>query len=254
MSLPPCVDDPYLFGQIAAANSLSDIYAMGGQPLTALSIIGFPIEELDGAIMEQILRGGMDTLAEARCALLGGHSINDTEIKCGFAVTGLIDPARIIERGRARPGDVLVLTKPLGTGVIGFAAQLGRVSAASLEEAGRFMATLNRDAAELMLEHEVHACTDVTGFGLAGHLAEMARGSGVSAEIDLAALPVLAAAAECLEEGIFFRRNREESGILDGLDPRRRGLPGAKPVDPLRSPDLGGAARRPGRGTGAPVR
>ena len=224
----PCVDDPWLFGQIAAANSLSDVYAMGGRPLTALSIIGFPIEELDGAVMQAILAGGMAKLAEAGCALLGGHSINDEEVKCGFAVTGLIDPARVIQRDRARVGDALVLTKPLGTGVISFAAQLGRVSPAGLEEVGRFMATLNKDAAELMLEHDAHACTDVTGFGLAGHLLEMARGSAVSVELDLAALPVLAAAAECLSHEIFsgaVERNEEYSmgwvRVADGVSDER---------------------------------
>jgi selenide, water dikinase len=199
----PCVDDPYLFGQIAAANSLSDVYAMGGRPVTALSIVGFPIETLDGAILESLLRGGMDTLREADCALIGGHSINDEEIKCGFAVTGLIDITRTVERDRAQPGDVLVLTKPLGTGVISFAAQLGLVDEETLAEAGRWMALLNKDAAELMVEYGAHACTDVTGFGLAGHLVAMAQGSGVLAEIDLAALPVLATAAEGLEKGVY---------------------------------------------------
>ena len=176
----PCVDDPFLFGQIAAANSLSDIYAMGGTPLTALSIVGFPIDKLDGGIMEAMLRGGMEKLREAGCALLGGHSINDEEIKCGFAVTGVIDPARVVARDRARAGDVLVLTKPLGTGMIAFAAQLGLVSEACLAEAGASMSTLNRDAAELMALHGAHACTDVTGFGLAGHLVAMLRRSGLN--------------------------------------------------------------------------
>ena len=199
----PCVDDPYLFGQIAAANSLSDVYAMGGRPVTALSIVGFPIETLDGAILESLLRGGMDTLREGDCALIGGHSINDEEIKCGFAVTGLIDITRTVERDRAQPGDVLVLTKPLGTGVISFAAQLGLVDEAVLAEAGRWMALLNKDAAELMVEYGAHACTDVTGFGLAGHLVAMAQGSGVLAEVDLSALPVFATAAEGLEKGVY---------------------------------------------------
>jgi len=210
----PCVDDPYLFGQIAAANSLSDLYAMGARPLTALSIIGFPIERLDASIMQAILAGGMAKLEEAGCALLGGHSINDEEIKCGFAVTGLIAPGAAVERGRARVGDALVLTKPLGTGIVSFGAQIGRVGAAALAEAGRVMATLNKDAARLMVEHEAHACTDITGFGLAGHLVEMTRTSGVAAEIDLSALPVLAAAGQCLRAGIFsgaVERNQEYS-------------------------------------------
>ncbi len=208
----PCVDDPYLFGQIAAANSLSDIYAMGGRPLTALSIIGFPIDELDGAIMEAILRGGLRKLEEAGCALLGGHSLHDAEIKCGFAVTGLIDPRRVIQRDRARPGDVLVLTKPLGTGIVSFAAQLGRADADSIEAIGASMATLNKDAAELMLKFESHACTDITGFGLAGHLVQMVRGSGLRAEIDLSRVPVFAAVQSCIEQDVLpgaIERNQD---------------------------------------------
>ncbi len=207
----PCVDDPYLFGQIAAANSVSDVYAMGGRPVTALSIVGFPIEILDDTILEAILRGGMDKLNEADCALIGGHSINDEEIKFGFAVTGLIETtpdllsggSKAVLRDRAQPGDLLVLTKPLGTGVIAFAAQLGLVDEETLAEAGRWMAALNREAAALMVRHGAHACTDVTGFGLAGHLVAMARGSGVLAEIDLSRTPVFAAAAEGLARGVY---------------------------------------------------
>lgn len=208
----PCVDDAYLFGQIAAANSVSDVYAMGGRPITALSIACFPIDELDGAMMREMLRGGIDKLNEAGCCLIGGHSVNDPEPKLGFAVTGVIDPQRVVERGTARVGDVLVLTKPLGTGMVSFGGQLGRVSAAALEEAGKAMATLNKDAAELMGEHGAHACTDVTGFGLAGHLVELARTSGVSVELDLSGLPVFAAVEHCLAEEILsgaIEKNQE---------------------------------------------
>lgn len=204
----PCVDDPYLFGQIAAANSLSDVYAMGGLPLTALSIVGFPIDELDGSIMEAMLRGGMEKLAEARCALLGGHSINDPEIKCGFAITGLIDTDRVVARDRAQPGDALVLTKPLGTGLAAYAAQLARCAPEDVLRVGNAMATLNKDAAELMCRYQAHACTDVTGFGLAGHLVSMARGSGVIAEVDMARLPVYGIAVACLREEVY-------SGAID---------------------------------------
>jgi selenide, water dikinase len=199
----PCVDDAYLFGQIAAANSVSDVYAMGARPLSALSIIGFPIDSLDGSIMEDLLRGGIDKLNEADCPVIGGHSINDEEIKCGFAITGLIETAKTIIRDNAQPGDVLVLTKPLGTGMIAFAAQLGLIEAACLEETGRWMAELNRDAAELMVTHNANACTDVTGYGLAGHLVAMARGAQVNAEIDLSALPVFAMVPECIEKEVF---------------------------------------------------
>ena len=208
----PCVDDPYLFGQIAAANSVSDVYAMGGRPVSALSVVGFPIEDLDAAILRDILRGGIDKLAEADCPVIGGHSINDAEVKCGFAVTGLIHPSRVVERGRGAPGDLLVLTKPLGTGMIAFGVQIGRIEPACLEEAGASMATLNRDASELMLDFGAHACTDVTGFGLAGHLVEMVRAGGVSAEIELGSLPVFAAAQACIDNEILpggIERNQE---------------------------------------------
>ena len=210
----PCVDDAYLFGQIAAANSVSDVYAMGGRPVTALSIIGFPIDELDGSIMEAMLRGGMDKLEEAGCSLIGGHSINDEEVKFGFAVTGLIDAENTVERGKACPGDVLVLTKPLGTGMVSFGAQIGRISQECLDEVGASMAGLNKDAAELMVKYEANACTDITGYGLAGHLVEMVRGSRVAAEIDMSCLPVFAAVDACLENDILpgaIERNQEYS-------------------------------------------
>ena len=210
----PNVDDPYLFGQIAAANSVSDIYAMGGKPLTALSIIGFPIETLDGKIMEEILRGGIDKLAEAGCVVIGGHSINDEEIKFGFAVTGLIDENKAIIRGNAKVGDSLIITKPLGTGMLSFAAQIGRINNEVQSEVGRWMAELNKDAAELMVEMKANACTDITGFGLMGHLVEMVRSSGVNAEIDISKLPVFGAVEYCIENEILsgaIERNQEYS-------------------------------------------
>jgi len=208
----PCVDDAYTFGQIAAANSVSDVYAMGGKPFSALSIIGFPIDDLDGSIMEELLRGGIDKLAEADCSLIGGHSINDKEVKLGFAVNGLINPEKIVARDCAQPGDQLVLTKPLGMGMISFAAQIDRVEPEWMEEVGKAMATLNRDAAELMLDHGAHACTDITGYGLAGHLVEMVRRGGVTAEIDFAGLPIFAATQVCLREEMLsgaIERNQE---------------------------------------------
>lgn len=232
----PCVDDARLFGRIAAANALSDCYAMGARPLTALSIVCFPIDTLDGETMRQMLLGGMEKLEEAGCALIGGHSVNDEEVKCGFAITGLLESGTAVERGRARAGDTLVLTKPLGTGILSFAAQIGRLSPEWQAEMGRHMETLNRDAAELMVEHGAHACTDVTGFGLAGHLIEMARGSGVRAEVSLASVPVFAPVVECLREGVFagaveknmeyamawVRRGGDEGDEegQDGKDPR----------------------------------
>lgn len=213
----PSVDDPYLFGQIAAANSVSDVYAMGGRPITALSIIGFPIGTVPDEVMRAILRGGIDKLAEAGVPVLGGHSIKDSEIKAGFAVTGLVHPERILTNAGAQPGDRLILTKPLGTGILAFAAQLGRAPEGSLEAAGRWMATLNRGAAERMLEYQPHACTDITGFGLLGHLGAMAAASGVDLEIIGDRLPLLPGVWECATNGIVpgaAERNREASAHL----------------------------------------
>jgi selenide,water dikinase len=208
----PCVDDPYQFGKIAACNSLSDIYAMGGTPLTALSIIGYPIHTLSDEGMFQMLKGGMDMLAEAGVALVGGHSINDEEIKFGFSVTGLINPREIITNAGAQPGDALILTKRIGAGIIAFAAQMGRASEESLRAASETMATLNRAAAEVMRKVGAHSCTDVTGFGLLGHLANITRESEVTAEIWWEALPLLPNVAEYAKTGIVSgaaERNRE---------------------------------------------
>jgi selenide, water dikinase len=222
----PSVDDPYVFGQIAAANSLSDVYAMGGRPLTALSIIGFPVRTLPDEVMRQILRGGLDKMAEAGVPVIGGHSINDPQLKAGFAVTGLIHPKRIAANAGARPGDRLILTKPLGTGILSFAAQIARAPAAGTEAAARSMAALNRPAAELMLEFDVHACTDVTGFGLMGHLSAMAAASQVDVEILWDDVPLLPGVLQCAADGILpgaVERNKESSGdalaATDGLEP-----------------------------------
>ena len=222
----PSADDPYTFGQIAAANSLSDVYAMGGRPITALSIVGFPLHTLPTDALHEILRGGIDKMAEAGVAVVGGHSINDPEVKAGFAVTGLIHPERIVTNAGARPGDCLILTKPLGTGIMTFAAQIARAPAGAAEAAARSMAALNRDAARLMIECNAHACTDVTGFGLTGHLGAMAAASGVDVEIIWDDLPLLPGVLECLAEGIAsgaVERNRESSGDClvadDGVQP-----------------------------------
>jgi selenide,water dikinase len=186
----PNVDDPYTFGQIAAANSVSDIYAMGGKPLSALSIIGFPIDRLDHEVMNKILKGGIDKMKEAGVVVLGGHSIKDNEVKFGFAVTGTIHPGCIITNDKARVGDVLVLTKPLGTGVISFANQLGKAFPFNMVAISRSMAELNKAAAEVMIEMGVTTATDVTGFGLLGHLAEMVNQSGVTAEVYTDCIPL----------------------------------------------------------------
>jgi selenide,water dikinase len=208
----PVVDDPYLFGQIAAANSVSDIYAMGGRPITALSIIGFPIETLSHKVMNKILWGGLDKMREAGVVILGGHSIKDKEIKFGFAVTGLIHPSAIVANSGAKPGDRLILTKPLGTGVISFARQLGKASDRALAAAGRSMAGLNRAAAEEMVKSGVTTATDVTGFSLLGHLSEIVRQSRVTAEIYADSVPVFDGVLNYLRAGLVsgaIERNRE---------------------------------------------
>jgi len=208
----PVVDDAYAFGEIAAANSVSDIYAMGGRPLTALSIVAFPIDRISPRIMNRMLQGGIDKLREAGVALLGGHSIKDREIKFGFAVTGVVDPARMTVNSKARPGDVLVLTKPIGTGTLSFARQIGRAPAAGLAEAERSMRELNRAAAEVMTAFGVTTATDITGFGLAGHLAEIASQSGVAVEVYGGAIPVFSGVMDLIREGVVsgaVERNRE---------------------------------------------
>ena len=199
----PIVDDPYVFGRIAAANSLSDVYAMGGVPHSAMTIIGFPIESMNATVMGEILRGGIDVMREAGVAIVGGHSINDEEVKCGYSVTGAIDPAHIIGNGDAKPGDHLVLTKPLGTGVIAFAAQIGRAPRDLAQCAEESMTTLNKTASELMVRHGAHACTDVTGFGFLGHLAEMTHQSNVSVHIDASRVPFFAGAADLTRDGVM---------------------------------------------------
>jgi selenide,water dikinase len=210
----PLVDDPYTFGQIAAANSVSDIYAMGGQPQTALSIIGFPIETLSHKIMSQIMRGGMDKLEEAGVVILGGHSIKDNEIKFGFAISGIIDPSKIITNDGAKPGDILVLTKPLGTGVVSFAHQIGKASASALEAIARSMIELNKEASEILMDMEILTATDITGFGLLGHMSEMVVQSGVTAEIYAGNVPVFDEVLDYLRQGMIsgaIERNREFS-------------------------------------------
>jgi selenide,water dikinase len=208
----PCVDDPYQFGQIAACNSLSDCYAMGGTPLTALSIIGYPIRTLSDEWMHQMLRGGMDKLEEAGVALIGGHSINDEEMKFGFAITGVVKPDEVVTNAGAQPEDALILTKRIGTGIVAFAAQIGRASEESVRAAGESMATLNRAASEVMREVGAHACTDVTGFGLLGHMCHMVRESGVTVEVWWDAIPTFPGVRELAREGMISgaaERNRE---------------------------------------------
>ncbi len=208
----PVVDDPYTFGQITAANSLSDIYAMGATPLFALNIAGFPTDTLPLDVLAKILQGGADKAAEAGISIIGGHTIKDAEPKYGMSVTAVIHPDKVISNAGAKPGDRLILTKPLGIGIITTAMKTGQVSAGTISETVAVMATLNKSAAEAMVSVGAHACTDVTGFGFLGHLSEMVRGSGVGAVISLALVPVLAEAWSLVRQGIApggSRRNLE---------------------------------------------
>ena len=195
----PIVDDPYTFGQIAATNSLSDIYAMGGRPLSALAIVCFP-DKGDLEILQQILAGGLSKMMEAGCVVIGGHSVRDPEIKFGYSVTGTIHPERVWTNSGAKPGDALILTKALGTGVISTAIKRGEAKQQWINAATRSMTTLNAKAAQIAVEGQfaVHAATDITGFGLIGHAREMANGSGVSLTIEAAKVPLLEGALECV--------------------------------------------------------
>ena len=210
----PIVDDPYDFGQIAAANALSDVYAMGGRPLFALNLLSFPRRLLPEGIAEEIIRGGAEKAREAGIPVVGGHSIDDAEPKYGMVAVGEVDPGRMLSIDRARPGDDLVLTKPLGSGIVATAVKAGACPDEVLDEAVRNMARLNRAAAEAALAAGARAATDVTGYGLTGHLGNMARASGVSARIDAARVPLLRGVRALVRAGHVpggTRRNQEDS-------------------------------------------
>ena len=187
----PIVDDPYRFGQITAANALSDVYAMGGKPLLAMNLVGFPVKEMDTSVLKEIIRGGLDKINEAGALLVGGHSIEDTELKYGLSVTGTVHPDRVVLNAGAQPGDQLLLTKPVGTGILATAVKGGLAGEKVEEMIGEVMAALNRAAAECMTAVDAHACTDITGFGLLGHLYEMVHASGVSARVSASSVPLL---------------------------------------------------------------
>jgi len=189
--ITPVVNDPYDFGRIAAANSLSDVYAMGGRPITAMNVVCFPVKTMDKQILKEILRGGLEKVHEAGAALVGGHSVEDPEIKFGLSVTGLVHPQRVLTNAGAQPGDALILTKPIGTGILATAMKANLISPSAEARAIEVMAALNRTAAEVMAGYPVHGCTDVTGFGLVGHALEMALGSGVTLHMDSASVPLL---------------------------------------------------------------
>jgi selenide, water dikinase len=208
----PIVDDPYTFGQIAAANSLSDIYAMGGEPKTALNIVCFPKGKIDLKVLGEILRGGADKAGEAGVAIVGGHSIIDPEIKYGMAVTGVIHPDKILRNVGVQEGDMMVLTKPLGTGVIATALKKGKATKGSIQDAVSVMSELNRTASTIMRSYPVHACSDVTGFGLLGHALGMASGSSVTLILESKRLPLLRRARHLADKGYLTggcKRNRE---------------------------------------------
>ncbi len=210
--ITPLVDDPFTFGRIAAANALSDVYAMGGRPVTAMNLAFFPACALPVEVLGEILAGGLATITEAGACLVGGHTVEDDELKYGLAVTGLVDPARIVRNSTARPGDVLLLTKPLGTGIVATAVKGDMVPAPVAEEAVRWMTALNATAAELMVACSASAATDVTGFGLIGHASEMARGAGVTFRLQRIAVPVMAGVRELAADGLVpagCYRNRD---------------------------------------------
>jgi selenide,water dikinase len=216
----PIVDDPYTFGQIAATNALSDVYAMGGRPLTSLAMVCFP-EKGDLAILERILAGGLSKMMEAGCTVIGGHSIRDDETKFGYSVTGLVDPARVLTNGGAQVGDRLLFTKSLGTGVISTAIKKGVAKQAWIDAAVASMTTLNKTAAEVITRFTVQSLTDVTGFGLIGHAREMALASKVSLRLHAARIPLIEGALECVRAGHIpggLKANREFAECVVGYE------------------------------------
>ena len=208
----PIVDDPYTFGQIAAANALSDIYAMGGKPLTAMNIVCFPIQTMDVSVLREILLGGIDKIREAGVVLLGGHSVDDQELKYGLSVTGAIHPDKVLTKDGVSAGDILILTKPLGTGIISSALKAGKASKRAIACAVASMTALNQKASEVMQTVGVNACTDITGFGLLGHAAEMIEGSNKGMIIYADSVPIFKEVRKLAAAGIKpggLQRNRE---------------------------------------------
>ncbi len=213
----PVVDDPYWFGQIAAANALSDVYAMGGEPKTALNLVGFPLQQMDLAILRQVIQGGIDKVREAGVALIGGHSVEDEELKYGLSVTGFVHPQRILPKQGLNVGDQLVLTKPLGTGIVNTAIKGNLASGEITRLVIGIMAALNRTAARVIREYPVHACTDITGFGLIGHLAEMMQGSGMGVKIVLEKLPIIDVALGFAAMGMVPGGTHKNRSFREGM-------------------------------------
>ncbi len=215
--ITPPVDDPYWFGQISAANSLSDIYAMGGEPLTALNVVMFPSKQLDIGILKEILRGGSDKVVEAGASLAGGHTVDDNEPKYGLAVTGAVHPERILTNCGAKKGDALILTKPVGTGVLFNACRGGKLPFKELEPLLYQVASLNAKAIETALNFKINSCTDVTGFGLAGHALEIAKGSGMQINLFYRNLPVFPNAIEMYHKGVTTGSNKPNRKLSEGF-------------------------------------
>jgi selenide,water dikinase len=218
----PIVDDPFIFGQIAAANSLSDVYAMGAKPLTAMNIVCFPIQTMDVSILREILLGGIDKMREAEVVLVGGHSVDDQELKYGLSVTGIIHPQKVLRKEDSKTGDKLILTKPLGTGIISTAVKGGVASQEASARVIQSMSTLNRKASEVMLETGVNACTDITGFGLAGHALEMIEGTEKGMLLYAGSIPVFPETQKLAEMGMVpggLSRNRDYRRQLVEIQP-----------------------------------
>lgn len=213
----PIVDDPYAFGQITVANALSDVYAMGGKPLTAMNIVCFPLKALDISVLQDILKGGIDKMREANVVLVGGHSIEDKELKYGLSVTGIVHPKKMLTNSGAMVGDKLILTKALGTGIVNTALKAGLANEKTIDKVTKSMATLNKEAAEIMQQFEIHACTDITGFGFIGHTSQLAKNSQVSIKINSASVPFFIEAKDFANQGMCpggLQRNREFYGDM----------------------------------------
>ncbi len=237
--ITPPVDDPYWFGQIAAANSLSDVYAMGGKPLTALNLVMFPSKKLDMGMLKDILRGGSDKVKEAGASIAGGHSVDDNEPKYGLAVTGRVHPDRVLTNKGCRAGDALILTKPLGTGVLFNAGRSGKLPYPELEDLLPQVAALNSKAMEVALNFEIHACTDITGFGILGHSLEMAQGSGLQIDLVFDRLPLYPNALKMYQKGESTGSNKANRRLSNGFWERAKSLT-AEEEDLLFDPQTSG--------------